>query len=90
MLTLSFIDLDRDEYGNPNVRFLVKRGAFADGKIVRFNNGKAYIKREGEENFILEDSYWDLVDKNFKLKKLWQMRTMGFMVILLCLLLLAS
>ncbi|MBB6208157.1 signal peptidase I [Borreliella lanei] len=70
MLTLSFVDLDRDEYGNPSVRFLVKRGLFADGKIVRFNNGKAYIKREGEENFIVEDSYWDLVDKNFKIKKI--------------------
>ncbi len=70
MLTLSFIDLDRDEYGNPNVRFLVKRGVFADGKIVRFNSGKAYIKREGEENFILEDSYRDLVDQNFNIKKI--------------------
>ncbi|WKC74875.1 signal peptidase I [Borreliella yangtzensis] len=70
MLTLSFIDIDRDEYGNPNVRFLVKRGVFTDGKIVKFNNGKAYVKKEGEENFILEDSYRDLVGQNFSIKKI--------------------
>ncbi|AGT27036.1 signal peptidase I [Borrelia miyamotoi] len=69
MLTFSFIDLDRDENGNPSVRFLVKRALFSDGKIVRFRNGKVYVKKEGEENFIEEDSYKASLGYNFSIKK---------------------
>ncbi|ASQ28868.1 signal peptidase I [Borrelia miyamotoi] len=69
MLTFSFIDLDRDENGNPSVRFLVKRALFSDGKIVKFRNGKVYVKKEGEENFIEEDSYKASLGYNFTIKK---------------------
>ncbi|AWG42437.1 signal peptidase I [Candidatus Borreliella tachyglossi] len=70
MLTLSFIDLDRDENGNPSVRFLVKRALFADGKIVRFRNGKIFVKKEGEENFVEEDSYKVSLGYDFNTKKI--------------------
>ncbi|AHH05385.1 hypothetical protein BmHG_00034 [Borrelia miyamotoi] len=69
MLTFSFIDLDRDENGNPSVRFLVKRALFSDGKIVRFRNGKVFVKKEGEEDFIEEDSYKASLGYNFSIKK---------------------
>ncbi|BCR20647.1 signal peptidase I [Borrelia miyamotoi] len=69
MLTFSLIDLDRDENGNPSVRFLVKRALFADGKIVRFRNGKVFVKKEGEENFIEENSYKASLGYNFSIKK---------------------
>ncbi|QFP42258.1 signal peptidase I [Borrelia miyamotoi] len=69
MLTFSFIDLDRDENGNPSVRFLVKRALFSDGKIIRFRNGKVFVKKEGEENFIEEDSYKASLGYTFSIKK---------------------
>ncbi|MBW6186895.1 signal peptidase I, partial [Pseudomonas aeruginosa] len=69
MLTFSFIDLDRDENGNPSVRFLVKRALFSDGKIVRFRNGKVFVKKEGEEDFIEEDSYKASLGYNFSIKQ---------------------
>ncbi|QMU98850.1 signal peptidase I [Borrelia sp. A-FGy1] len=70
MLTLSFIDLDRDEDGNPSVRFFVKRALFADGKVVRFRNGKVFVKKEGEENFLEEGLYKASLGYNFLSKKL--------------------
>ncbi len=70
MLTFSFVDLDRDENGNPSVRFLVKRALFADGKLVRFRNGVVFVKKEGEENFVEEDSYKVSLGYNYRIKKL--------------------
>ncbi|AHH02982.1 Signal peptidase I [Borrelia nietonii YOR] len=70
MLTFSFIDLDRDENGNPSVRFLVKRALFADGKLVRFRNGTVFVKKEGEESFTEENSYKAALGYNFGIKKL--------------------
>ncbi|AYE36712.1 signal peptidase I [Borrelia turcica IST7] len=70
MLTFSFIDLDRDEDGNPSVRFFVKRALFADGKVVRFRSGKVFVKKEGEENFVEEESYKASLGYNFTSKKL--------------------
>ncbi|ACH92994.1 Signal peptidase I [Borrelia duttonii CR2A] len=69
MLTFSFVDLDKDEDGNPSVRFLVKRALFADGKLVRFRNGLVFVKREGEEEFIEEDIYKSSLGYNFTVKK---------------------
>ncbi|UER67255.1 signal peptidase I [Borrelia sp. BU AG58] len=70
MLTFSFVDLDRDEDGNPSVRFFVKRALFADGKVVRFRNGRVFIKKEGEEDFVEEKTYKDSLEYDFVSKKL--------------------
>ncbi|BDU63280.1 signal peptidase I [Candidatus Borrelia fainii] len=70
MLSFSFVDLDRDENGNPSVRFLVKRALFADGKLVRFRNGRVFVKKEGEESFIEENFYKASLGYNFAIKKL--------------------
>ncbi|AHE62379.1 signal peptidase I [Borrelia parkeri] len=69
MLSFSFVDLDRDESGNPSVRFLVKRALFADGKLVRFRNGRVFVKKEGEESFMEENSYKASLGYNFGIKK---------------------
>ncbi|BCR21479.1 signal peptidase I [Borrelia sp. HM] len=69
MLTFSFIDLDKDENGNPSVRFLVKRALFSDGQLVRFREGKVFVKKEGEENFIEEDFYKTSLGYTFSIKK---------------------
>ncbi|AAX17376.1 MULTISPECIES: signal peptidase I [Borrelia] len=69
MLSFSFVDLDRDENGNPSVRFLVKRALFADGKLVRFRNGTVFVRKEGEESFIEENSYKASLGYNFGIKK---------------------
>lgn len=57
MLTLSMVDIDKDESGNPAHHFLIKRSVVQDGSCIKFVNGELYIKPDGEDTYIKEDKY---------------------------------
>lgn len=57
MLTLSLVDIDRDENGNPKPHFLIKRAAAVSGDSIRFIEGEVQIKPPGFEDWI-EESYF--------------------------------
>ncbi len=57
MLTLSLVDIDKDENGNPKPHFLIKRAAAVGGDSVRFIKGELEIKPPGFENWIAEKEF---------------------------------
>jgi signal peptidase I len=57
MLTLSFVDIDRDESGDPKVHFLIKRAAGMGGDRFESRNGDLYIRFAGENRWVKEADY---------------------------------
>jgi signal peptidase I len=57
MLTLSFVDIDRDESGDPKVHFLIKRAAGMGGDLFESRRGEIYIRFAGEDRWVRERDY---------------------------------
>ncbi|MDR1507995.1 MAG: signal peptidase I [Treponema sp.] len=57
MLTLSFVDIDRDDAGAPKVHFLIKRAAGMGGDRFESRNGDLYIRFAGETRWVKESDY---------------------------------
>ncbi len=57
MLTLSLVDIDRDEYGRPRAHFLIKRAVATEGDRVRFEKGNVQLMPPGYENWVSEDEF---------------------------------
>lgn len=55
MLTLSLIDIDRDDFGNLRIRFLIKRGPVVGGDRARFVRGDLQIWPRGWEGWAEEN-----------------------------------
>jgi signal peptidase I len=57
MLTLSLVDIDRDDSGEPKVHFLIKRAAGSAGDFFTMENGEMMIRFAGEERWVSERDY---------------------------------
>ena len=57
MLTLSLVDIDRDETGAQRVHFLIKRAAAAEGDHTVINKGNLLIRFAGEDRWVTENEY---------------------------------
>ncbi len=57
MLTLSLVDIDKDENGNPKPHFLIKRAVAVGGDSLRFYKGDVQIKPPGFESWINESEF---------------------------------
>ncbi len=57
MLTLSMVDIDKDENGNPKAHFLIKRQVAQDGDVYRQFQGNLFLKGRGMNEFIPEDEF---------------------------------
>ncbi len=57
MLTLSMVDIDKDENGQPKAHFLIKRQVAQDGDIYRQYQGNLFLKARGESDFIPEEEF---------------------------------
>jgi len=57
MLTLSFINIDRDESGEPKPQFLIKRAAAMGGDRVRTERGAILLRFAGEDRWVSEAGY---------------------------------
>ncbi|MDA3939641.1 MAG: signal peptidase I [Spirochaetia bacterium] len=60
MLTLSLVDIDKDENGNPKPHFLIKRAAAVSGDSIRFREGEVQIKPPGFENWLDESLFLEI------------------------------
>lgn len=60
MLTLSLLDIDKDENGNPKPHFLIKRAVAVGGDSLRFVEGNVQLKPPGFENWIEESDFLKL------------------------------
>ncbi len=57
MLTLSMVDIDKDENGNPKAHFLIKRQVLQDGDVYRQDKGNLEVKARGESDFLPEEEF---------------------------------
>jgi len=57
MLTLSMVDIDKDENGKPKPHFLIKRAAAVGGDSVRFRKGFLEIKPPGFDDWMDERDF---------------------------------
>ena len=51
MVTLSIVDIDRDEYGQPKHHFLIKRAIGMSGDRIRMRQGNVEIRTPGEADW---------------------------------------
>jgi len=72
MLTLSLVDIDRDESGDPRVHFLIKRAAGQAGDRFIIENGELKICFSGEDRFIDEREYNQRRGWNHRISRLMQ------------------
>lgn len=57
MLTLSLVDIDRDENGQPKAHFLIKRAVGMSGDILTMKDGEMYFLFPGENRVVAERAY---------------------------------
>jgi signal peptidase I len=57
MLTLTLIDIDKDEKGDPMVHFLIKRSVGYSGDHFILDNGNMKIRFSGEDRWVDENEY---------------------------------
>jgi signal peptidase I len=57
MVTLSFVDIDRDENGEPKAHFLIKRAAGMGGDHFVSDKGEMLIRFSGETRWVPEREY---------------------------------
>jgi signal peptidase I len=55
MITLSIVDIDRDEYGRPRHQFLIKRAVGVGGDRLRMNRGEVEFLLPGERDWLDEE-----------------------------------
>jgi signal peptidase I len=64
MLTLSLVDIDRDEAGRPKAHFLIKRAVGAGGDHFVMDQGELRVRFAGEDRWVNERDYQG--DRNWK------------------------
>jgi len=70
MLTLSLVDIDRDEKGEQRVHFLIKRAVGQAGDRFLMENGEMKIRFAGEDRWIDEREYNAVIGLNHKISRL--------------------
>ncbi len=70
MLTLSFVDIDKDEAGRPKAHFLIKRAVGMGGDRIRLRNGNLEIQPPGEDQWYSEADFQALVGLHYPVKRL--------------------
>jgi len=55
MMTLSFVDIDRDQDGKPKAHFLIKRGVGYSGDVIRWRNGEPEFLLAGTDVWLKEE-----------------------------------
>ncbi|MCL2180045.1 MAG: signal peptidase I [Treponema sp.] len=70
MLTLSLVDIDKDESGDPRVHFLIKRAAGQGGDRFIMENGEMTVRFAGEDRWTSERDYNALRGWNHNISRL--------------------
>jgi signal peptidase I len=70
MITLSLVDIDRDEYGRPRAHFLIKRAAGVEGDSFRLQQVLMEVKPEGEPSWLPEREFQELAGVRYPVRRL--------------------
>jgi signal peptidase I len=74
MITLSLVDIDRDEEGNPKAHFLIKRAVGVAGDRLRVRNGEMEIRPEGEVSWLSERTFQEQSGLTYPIRRLINQR----------------
>jgi len=69
MLTLSLVDIDRDEYGNPKHHFLIKRAVGMPGDRLRMNQGDVELLPPGAGAWMSEEELKTQLGMQYRLRR---------------------
>jgi signal peptidase I len=69
MLTLSIVDIDRDEYGNPKHHFLIKRAVGMPGDRLRLNQGNVEFLLPGQSGWMPEAQLKKALGFNYRIRR---------------------
>lgn len=69
MLTLSLVDIDRDEYGNPKHHFLIKRAIGMPGDRLRLNDGFVEILPAGAQSWMAEEELKEALGLEYAIRR---------------------
>lgn len=70
MVTLSFVDIDRDEYGQPKAHFLIKRAIGMEYDRLRLNKGFIEIRPRGEAEWLPEQRFQELSGLEYPVRRI--------------------
>ncbi len=70
MLTLSLVNLDRDEFGRPREQFLIKRAAGFEGDRIRIVDGRHEFRARGESVWMSEADHRALHGLSYPVQRL--------------------
>jgi len=70
MVTLSLVDIDRDESGQPRPHFLIKRAVGVGGDRFRTREGDLQIRPPGESEWIAETAFARSVGLDYETRRL--------------------
>ncbi|MDR2193325.1 MAG: signal peptidase I [Treponema sp.] len=70
MLTVSLVDIDRDENGEPKAHFLIKRAAGIEKDWFKMRNGDFYIRFAGTDTWLSEEEYNKAIGRAHRLNRL--------------------
>ncbi len=72
MLTLSLVDIDRDEFGNPKHHFLIKRAIGMPGDRIRMNEGNVEFLLPGARAWMPEEELKSQLKLDYTLRRLFE------------------
>ncbi len=70
MLTLTLVDIDRDENGQPRVHYLIKRAVGMPGDRLRIERGEVSYRFEGDAEWTPERDYLAAAQRRHKLSRM--------------------
>ncbi len=70
MLTLSLVDIDRDQQGNPRPHFLIKRAVGMEGDRLRSEDGYLFVQPSGTGRWYSEDEFQRFVGLDYAVTRI--------------------
>jgi signal peptidase I len=70
MVTLSFVDIDRDEFGRPKAHFLIKRAIGMEYDRLRLNQGDIEILPRGEGQWLTEQDFQKISNTKYPVRRM--------------------
>jgi signal peptidase I len=71
MVTLSLVDIDRDEFGNPKHHFLIKRAVGMPGDRLRLVEGNVEFLLPGQSEWIAEEKLKDVLGLDYEIRRIF-------------------
>jgi len=78
MVTLSLVDIDRDEFGKPKHHFLIKRAVGMPGDRLRLNNGNVEFLLPGETEWVPEERLKQILGFNYQIRRMFAESEYGY------------